>query len=114
MLSDGGAHLKSCREGGKSINCFLRISRSKGNIISGRGSDFMQHLYGVSVRGKMIYFAGSIPDDKFEEVEEIANQIDCALMEDTFCKQFVDTIRFQLGIELNHQPIEYIFRVRKK
>lgn len=74
----------------------------------------MQHLYGVSVRGKMIYFAGSIPDDKFEEVEEIANQIDCALTEDTFCKQLVDTIRFQLGIELNHQPIEYIFRVRKK
>ena len=41
----------------------------------------MQHLYGVSVRGKMIYFAGLIPDDKFEEVKEITNQIDCALME---------------------------------
>lgn len=83
-------------------------------MINGKGSDFMQHLYGVSIRGKMLYFAGSISDDKFGEVEEIANQIGCAIMEDAFCKQLVDTIRHQLGIELNHQPIDYIFRVRKK
>jgi len=55
----------------------------------------MQHLYGVSIRGKMLYFAGSISDDKFGEVEEIANQIGCAIMEDAFCKQLVDTINLR-------------------
>ena len=41
----------------------------------------MQHLYGVSFRGKMLYFAGSISDDRVKEVEEIANQIDYFLQE---------------------------------
>lgn len=83
-------------------------------MISGKGSDLMQHLYGVSFRGKMLYFAGSISDSRFKEVEEIANQIDCTLVEDDFCKQLVNAVRSKLGIELNHQPVEHIFRVRKK
>lgn len=74
----------------------------------------MQHLYGVSFRGKMLYFAGSISDDRVKEVEEIANQIDYTLEEDAFCRQLGNTIRSKLGIEFNHQPVEYIFRVRKK
>lgn len=45
-------------------------------MISGKGSGLMQHLYGVSFRGKMLYFSGSISDDRVKEVEEIANQID--------------------------------------
>ena len=32
----------------------------------------MQHLYGVSFKGKMLYFTGSISDDRVKEVEEIA------------------------------------------
>ncbi|MBS6627791.1 MAG: hypothetical protein KH282_01825 [Clostridiales bacterium] len=74
----------------------------------------MQRLYGVSVKGKMLYFAGLIPDNKFNEVEKIANQIDATLMEDDFCEQLVNMIRHKLGVELNYQPVEYIFRVRKK
>lgn len=83
-------------------------------MISSKGSDLMQHLYGVSFRGKMLYFAGSISDDKVKEVEEIANQIDCTLEEDVFCKQLENAIRSKLGSEFNHQPVERIFRVRKK
>lgn len=48
----------------------------------------MQHLYGVSIRGKMLYFAGSISDDKFGEVEEIANQTSSRLK--IFCSPLVN------------------------
>lgn len=71
----------------------------------------MQHLYGVSFRGKMLYFSGSISDDRVKEVEEIANQIDYTLEEDAFCRQLENAIRSKLGIEFNHQPVEHIFRV---
>lgn len=74
----------------------------------------MQHLYGVSFRGKMLYFTGSISDDEIKKVEEIVNQIDYTLEEDAFCRQLMNAIKSKLGIELNHQPVEYIFRVRKK
>lgn len=66
----------------------------------------MQHLYGVSFRGKMLYFSGSISDDRVKEVEEIANQIDYTLEEDAFCRQLGNAIRSKLGIEFNHQPVE--------
>ena len=49
-----------------------------------------------------------------KEVEEIANQIDYTLEEDAFCRQLENAIRSKLGIEFNHQPVEHIFRVRKK
>ena len=80
-------------------------------MISGKGSGLMQHLYGVSFRGKMLYFSGSISDDRVKEVEEIANQIDYTLEEDAFCRQLENAIRSKLGIEFNHQPVEHIFRV---
>lgn len=83
-------------------------------MISGKGSGLMQHLYGVSFRGKMLYFSGSISDDRVKAVEEIANQIDYILEEDAFCRQLENAIRSKLGIEFNHQPVEHIFRVRKK
>lgn len=68
----------------------------------------MQHLYGVSFKGKMLYFTGSISDDRVKEVEEIANQIDYALEEDAFCGQLGNAVRSKLGIEFNHQPVEHI------
>ena len=83
-------------------------------MINDKGSDPMQHLYGVSFKGKMLYFTGSISDDRVKEVEEIANQIDYALEEDAFCGQLGNAVRSKLGIEFNHQPVEHIFRVRKK
>ena len=58
----------------------------------------MQHLYGVSFKGKMLYFTGSISDDRVKEVEEIANQIDYALEEDAFCGQLGNAVRSKLGV----------------
>lgn len=83
-------------------------------MIYGKGSDLMQHLYGVSFRGKMLYFTGSISDNRVKEVEEIANQIDYTLDEDAFCRQLENAVRSNLGMKFDHQPVKHIFRVRKK
>ena len=70
-------------------------------MISGKGSGLMQHLYGVSFRGKMLYFSGSISDDRVKEVEEIANQIDYTLEEDAFCRQLRLDINLALSLIIN-------------
>ena len=46
--------------------------------------------------------------------EKILTLPDYTLEEDAFCRQLGNAIRSKLGIEFNHQPVEYIFRVRKK
>ena len=74
----------------------------------------MQRLYAVSFNGKMSYFSGSIPEDKFEELEQLVNEIDYKLPAGDFCKQFETLVKSKAGIELNWQPIAYIFRARRK
>lgn len=74
----------------------------------------MQRLYAVSISGKMIYFSGAIPENKFGEIEHIANRTDHSLATDDFCKKFEATVQAELGIKLKQQPITYIFRVRRK
>lgn len=72
----------------------------------------MECLYAVSIRGKMYYFSGYIPEEKYAIVEEFANQLEDITSE--YCKNLSDTLLSNLGIQLKYCPIEYIFRVRRK
>ncbi len=74
----------------------------------------MQRFYAVSFNGKMLYFSGSIPENKFEEFEHLVNEIDYKLPAGDFCKQFETLVGAKTGIELKWQPIAYIFRARRK
>lgn len=72
----------------------------------------MEHLYAISIRGKMYYFVGNIPEEKYVFVEELANQLESDIPK--YCKDLIDTLSSNFGIQLQHYPIEYVFRVRRK
>lgn len=71
----------------------------------------MDSLYAVSFRGKMYYFIGHVPEEKYTLVEQLANQLERDVPE--YCKRLINALHSDLGIELKHYPIEYVFRVKK-
>ena len=73
----------------------------------------MTNLFAFSLCGKTLYFSGSIPENKFEDVERVANNITGNLSSDEYAKRLVEHVFRELKIKLKFCPIVYVFRVRK-
>lgn len=74
----------------------------------------MTNLFAFSLCGKTLFFRGEIPEDKFEEVERIANSIAKSLTMDEYAACLVKDVFRKLKIQLEFCPIAYVFRVRNK
>ena len=73
----------------------------------------MTHLYAFSLCGRTLFFSGTIPEDKFEDVERIANEIAGNIQIDEYVLRLVKDVFYELKIRLVYCPIEYVFRVRR-
>ena len=73
---------------------------------------FMKELYALSFRGRMMYFSGQVPEELYDQIEQMANTVDKALSFDDFCKVFSKRVLSELNIELIKFPVAHIFRVR--
>lgn len=73
----------------------------------------MKHLYAFSMCGKTLFFGGTIPEEKFDEIEKIANEIDRRITIDEYVLRLVEATWDKLKIRLDYYPIEYVFRVRR-
>lgn len=71
----------------------------------------MEKFYAVSIRGKMHYFCGYIPEKEYAAVEKLVNQLE-DISSECF-KNLIDTLLSNYEIQLKYCPIEYIFRVRR-
>ena len=74
----------------------------------------MTNLFAFSLCGKTLLFRGEIPEDKFEEVERIANSIAITLTMDEYAECLVKDVFCKLKIQLEFCPIAYVFRVKKR
>lgn len=73
----------------------------------------MTRLFAFSLCGKTLYFRGSIPENKFEDVERIANDIARNISLDEYAEHLIEDVFQELKIKLEFCPIAYVFRVRK-
>lgn len=73
----------------------------------------MIHLYAFSIRGKTLFFSGTIPEGMFKDVERIANEVARNVTNEEFVLQLVENLFYKLEIKVEHCPIEYVFRVRR-
>lgn len=73
----------------------------------------MMHLYAFSIHGKTLFFIGNIPEEKFEDVEQISNEVARNATNEAFVLQLVEKLFDKLKIKLDHCPIEYVFRIRR-
>jgi len=70
-------------------------------------------LFAFSLYGKTLFFSGNIPEDEFESVERIANDIPKVLSMDEYAEHLIKGVLRELKIQLEYRPIAYVFRVRK-
>lgn len=74
----------------------------------------MEKLYAFSASGTMLYFSGTIPEDMFDVVERIANEVVGNESTEEYIQKLINNVFCELEITLSYCPIQYVFRVRRK
>lgn len=71
----------------------------------------MEKLYSLAIDGRMFYFLGIIDESKFDQIDNIAKQIKVDTIDyESYCNNFIETIKTALGIKLQQINITYVFR----
>ena len=74
----------------------------------------MERLYAFSIRGKMLFFSGTISENEYDVVEQIANDVAINATMEEYIQKLINNVFSELNIALSYCPIEYVFRVRKE
>lgn len=71
----------------------------------------MKNLYALVVNGRMFYFIGMIDESKFDLIDNIAKKINFVSSDyDHGCKEFIEVVKNEFGIDISQINITYIFR----
>lgn len=73
----------------------------------------MAALFALSIRGKTLFFSGTIPEDKYEDIERIANEVMGSVSREEYVQHLIENVFCELKIKLEYCPIAYVFRVRR-